>query len=158
MVQTIVFIRRTMRFTSTSVSNWNWDFSLRMTIRNIIVPSIFTAIRATNRGINRRKHAHVWDVSELSQLLSQIKFICSIDYQWKLGSFFFHDEKIAIFPKQSAFDAFDYCLNKIDLLMLTCVRYFCSHNAGIHMVSLPMVSQLEEFIYGKYNYIIKKKG
>ncbi|XP_014468354.1 PREDICTED: nuclear pore complex protein Nup88 [Dinoponera quadriceps] len=25
-------------------------------------------------------------------------------------------------------------------------RYFCSHNAGIHMVSLPMVSQLEEFI------------
>ncbi|XP_011161716.1 nuclear pore complex protein Nup88 [Solenopsis invicta] len=26
-------------------------------------------------------------------------------------------------------------------------RYFCSHNAGIHMVSLPMVSQLEEFIY-----------
>ncbi|XP_071574996.1 nuclear pore complex protein Nup88 [Temnothorax nylanderi] len=26
-------------------------------------------------------------------------------------------------------------------------RYFCSHNAGIHMVSLPMVSQLEEFIH-----------
>ncbi|XP_018337042.1 PREDICTED: nuclear pore complex protein Nup88 [Trachymyrmex septentrionalis] len=26
-------------------------------------------------------------------------------------------------------------------------RYFCSHNAGIHMVSLPMVSQLEELIY-----------
>ncbi|XP_054004714.1 nuclear pore complex protein Nup88 isoform X1 [Hylaeus anthracinus] len=25
-------------------------------------------------------------------------------------------------------------------------RYFCSHNAGIHMVSLPMVSQLEEYI------------
>ncbi|XP_011873119.1 PREDICTED: nuclear pore complex protein Nup88 [Vollenhovia emeryi] len=25
-------------------------------------------------------------------------------------------------------------------------RYFCSHNAGIHMVSLPMVSQLEEFL------------
>ncbi|XP_071633018.1 nuclear pore complex protein Nup88 [Temnothorax longispinosus] len=26
-------------------------------------------------------------------------------------------------------------------------RYFCSHNAGIHMVSLPMVSQLDEFIH-----------
>ncbi|RLU18310.1 hypothetical protein DMN91_008667 [Ooceraea biroi] len=26
-------------------------------------------------------------------------------------------------------------------------RYFCSHNAGIHMISLPMVSQLEEFIH-----------
>ncbi|XP_011695209.1 PREDICTED: nuclear pore complex protein Nup88 isoform X1 [Wasmannia auropunctata] len=26
-------------------------------------------------------------------------------------------------------------------------RYFCSHNAGIHMVSLPMVSQLEELIH-----------
>nr|XP_003702612.1 PREDICTED: nuclear pore complex protein Nup88 [Megachile rotundata] len=25
-------------------------------------------------------------------------------------------------------------------------RYFCSHNAGIHMVTLPMVSQLEEYI------------
>ena len=25
-------------------------------------------------------------------------------------------------------------------------RYFCSHNAGIHMVSLPMVSQLDEYI------------
>ncbi|KAK2580825.1 hypothetical protein KPH14_005907 [Odynerus spinipes] len=25
-------------------------------------------------------------------------------------------------------------------------RYFCSHNAGIHMVSLPMVSQLEDYI------------
>ncbi|EZA58852.1 Nuclear pore complex protein Nup88 [Ooceraea biroi] len=31
-------------------------------------------------------------------------------------------------------------------------RYFCSHNAGIHMISLPMVSQLEEFIHGKYIY------
>ncbi|KAK1117799.1 hypothetical protein K0M31_015734 [Melipona bicolor] len=25
-------------------------------------------------------------------------------------------------------------------------RYFCSHNAGIHMITLPMVSQLEEYI------------
>ncbi|KAG7196705.1 hypothetical protein KM043_016035 [Ampulex compressa] len=25
-------------------------------------------------------------------------------------------------------------------------RYFCSHNAGVHMVSLPMVSQLEEYV------------
>ncbi|XP_067208028.1 nuclear pore complex protein Nup88 [Linepithema humile] len=25
-------------------------------------------------------------------------------------------------------------------------RYFCSHNAGIHMVSLPMVSQLEDIV------------
>ncbi|XP_076750215.1 nuclear pore complex protein Nup88 [Xylocopa sonorina] len=25
-------------------------------------------------------------------------------------------------------------------------RYFCSHNAGIHMVNLPMVSQLDEYI------------
>ncbi|XP_047367265.1 nuclear pore complex protein Nup88 [Vespa velutina] len=25
-------------------------------------------------------------------------------------------------------------------------RYFCSHNAGIHMVSLPMVSQLDDYI------------
>ncbi|XP_017890617.1 nuclear pore complex protein Nup88-like, partial [Ceratina calcarata] len=25
-------------------------------------------------------------------------------------------------------------------------RYFCSHNAGIHMINLPMVSQLEEYI------------
>ncbi|XP_018403349.1 PREDICTED: nuclear pore complex protein Nup88 [Cyphomyrmex costatus] len=30
-------------------------------------------------------------------------------------------------------------------------RYFCSHNAGIHMVSLPMVSQLEELIHGNKN-------
>lgn len=51
---------------------------------------------------------------------------------------------------------FDYQLNKSDLSMLNCVRYFCSHNAGIHMVSLPMVSQLEEFIQGKYIYIIKR--
>ncbi|XP_072753706.1 nuclear pore complex protein Nup88 isoform X3 [Anoplolepis gracilipes] len=34
-------------------------------------------------------------------------------------------------------------------------RYFCSHNAGIHMVSLPMVSQLEEFIYDNSdNYLL----
>ncbi|KAL0114541.1 hypothetical protein PUN28_011677 [Cardiocondyla obscurior] len=33
-------------------------------------------------------------------------------------------------------------------------RYFCSHNAGIHMVSLPMVSQLEEFVYdNNENYL-----
>ncbi|OAD55069.1 Nuclear pore complex protein Nup88 [Eufriesea mexicana] len=25
-------------------------------------------------------------------------------------------------------------------------RYFCSHNAGIHMITLPMVSELEEYI------------
>ncbi|XP_033345817.1 nuclear pore complex protein Nup88 isoform X1 [Bombus vosnesenskii] len=25
-------------------------------------------------------------------------------------------------------------------------RYFCSHNAGIHMITLPMVSQLDEYI------------
>ncbi|XP_031828609.1 nuclear pore complex protein Nup88 [Nomia melanderi] len=25
-------------------------------------------------------------------------------------------------------------------------RYFCSHNAGVHMISLPMVPQLEEYI------------
>ncbi|KOC65343.1 Nuclear pore complex protein Nup88 [Habropoda laboriosa] len=25
-------------------------------------------------------------------------------------------------------------------------RYFCSHNAGIHMITLPMMSQLEEYI------------
>ncbi|XP_066587565.1 nuclear pore complex protein Nup88 [Prorops nasuta] len=25
-------------------------------------------------------------------------------------------------------------------------RYFCSHNAGVHMVGLPMVSQLEKFV------------
>lgn len=33
-------------------------------------------------------------------------------------------------------------------------RYFCSHNAGIHMVSLPMVSQLEELIHdNSRNYL-----
>ncbi|KAG5336411.1 NUP88 protein, partial [Acromyrmex charruanus] len=32
-------------------------------------------------------------------------------------------------------------------------RYFCSHNAGIHMVSLSMVSQLEELIHGNGNYL-----
>ncbi|XP_050445936.1 nuclear pore complex protein Nup88 [Cataglyphis hispanica] len=33
-------------------------------------------------------------------------------------------------------------------------RYFCTHNAGIHMVSLPMVSQLEEFIHdNRDNYL-----
>ncbi|EFN85322.1 Nuclear pore complex protein Nup88 [Harpegnathos saltator] len=32
-------------------------------------------------------------------------------------------------------------------------RYFCSHNAGIHIVSLPMVSQLEEFIDKNDNHL-----
>ncbi|XP_015114382.1 nuclear pore complex protein Nup88 isoform X2 [Diachasma alloeum] len=26
------------------------------------------------------------------------------------------------------------------------LRYFCSHNAGIHMVTLPMITQLEEYV------------
>lgn len=31
------------------------------------------------------------------------------------------------------------------LFLFTRDRYFCSHNTGIHMVSMPMVSQLEEY-------------
>lgn len=60
MVRTTVFIRRMMRFMSTSASSWNWVFSLRMTIRNIIVPSTFTATRVTNRGNWSKKAWHIY--------------------------------------------------------------------------------------------------
>lgn len=33
-------------------------------------------------------------------------------------------------------------------------RYFCSHNAGIHVVNLPMVSQLEEYVSTKGGKIV----
>lgn len=55
MVRTIVFTHQTMHSMSMSVSNWSWVFYLQTMIKNIIVLSISTVIKATNQGINLKR-------------------------------------------------------------------------------------------------------
>lgn len=59
----------------------------------------------------------------------------------------FEERKIVPFVLQFfSFALFDTC------------RYFCSHNAGIHAITLPMVSQFDEYVGAKNGSWISKKN